>query len=167
MRDPAREIPLSLVLSSRDTNAAWEDDLSSRLWEAAARGQSRKFNELLAHGANPNWAHPDGSTPLHIAAQTGRSAFVLSLLRAGANTGATDARSYTALQIFVKRISYNVLGGFIFCRTGSTYDCLMQLTYLTRAQSKKAEPEAPQDIMFEGIAVLHPGEEVDLAFAAR
>lgn len=91
----------------------------------------------------------------------------LSLLSAGANTGATDARSYTALQIFVKRISYNVLGGFIFCRTGSTYDCLMQLTYLTRAQSKKAEPEAPQDIMFEGIAVLHPGEEVDLAFAAR
>ena len=85
----------------------------------------------------------------------------------GANTGATDARSYTALQIFVKRISYNVLGGFIFCRTGSTYDCLMQLTYLTRAQSKKAEPEAPQDIMFEDIAVLHPGEEVDLAFAAR
>ena len=110
---------------------------------------------------------PSVRLPLQIAAQKGRSAFVLSLLSAGANTGATDARSYTALQIFVKRISYNVLGGFIFCRTGSTYDCLMQLTYLTRAQSKKAEPEAPQDIMFEGIAVLHPGEEVDLAFAAR
>lgn len=167
MQDAAREMPLSLVLASRDMGAAWEDQLSSRLYEAAARGQSRKFNQLLADGANPNWSHPNGSTALHIAAQKGRSAFVLSLLSAGANTGATDARSYTALQIFVKRISYNVLGGFIFCRTGSTYDCLVQLTYLTRAQSKKAEPEAPQDIMFEGIAVLHPGEEVDLAFAAR
>ena len=168
MRDPAREMPLSLVLSSRDTNAAREDHLSSRLWEAAARGQSRKFNELLAHGANPNWAHPDGSTPIHIAAQTGRSAFVLSLLRAGANTGATDARGRTALDYFIKRNTYHFFGAVVFCRTEATYDCLVQLSFLTREHSKKAEAP-PQDVKYEGnfAVVLHPGEEIDLAFAAR
>ena len=169
MRDPARDMPLSLVLSSRDTNAAREDHLSSRLWEAAARGQSREFNELLAlHGANPNWAHPDGSTPLHIAAQTGRSTFVLSLLRAGANTGATDARGRTALDYFIKRNTYHFFGAFVFCRTEAAYDCLVQLSFLTREHSKKAEAP-PQDVKYEGIfaVVLHPGEETDLAFAAR
>ena len=166
MRDPAREMPLSLVLSSRDTNAAREDHLSSRLWEAAARGQTRNFNELLAHGANPNWAHPDGSTP-HIAAQTSRPAFVLSLLRAGANTGATDARGRTALDYFIKRNTYHFFGAVVFCRTEATYDCLVQLSFLTREHSKKAEAP-PQDVKYEGIAVvLHPGEEIDLAFAAR
>ena len=55
MRDAA---PLSLVLSSHDMDASWEDHLSTQLYEAAARGQSRKFNQLLADGVNPNSANP-------------------------------------------------------------------------------------------------------------
>ena len=123
---------------------SWDDYLSRSLYESAARGQVRTFNQLLAEGVNPNWCRPDdGSTPLHIAAQKGRSSFVLGLLRAGADTCARDARGRTALDIFLKRNSYTLFGPFVFCRTKASYDCLVQLAYLTRVLREKAEASLP------------------------
>ena len=129
---------------------SWDDYLAQNLYEAAARGQIRTFNQLLAEGANPNWRRPeDGSTPLHAAVQKGRSSFVLSLLRAGADACATDARGRTALDCLrTSRFS-----------TAASNDCAR---YLTQARNSQAAASS-QVAEYEGLAVIHPGEEIDLA----
>lgn len=163
---------LSSLLSVRDTESAWanlyEDHLSRRLFEAVERGQTRRFHELLVEGANPDWCRStDGSTALHMAAQKGRTTFILGLLHAGANVGAKDARGRTAHDIFQQKKL--LFGRYVFCRTASSYDCLVHLTYLTRAYYHEVEvrrqmscQRPPPDVKFEGIAVIHPGQEIDL-----
>ena len=132
---------------------SWDDYLSRSLYESAARGQIRTFNQLLAEGVNPNWCRPDdGSTPLHIAAQKGRSCFVLGLLRAGADTCARDARGRTALDVCRERTT-------LFSNTASSNDCAL---CLTQARNSQAAARS-QFAAYEGIAVIHPGEEIDLA----
>ena len=132
---------------------SWDDYLSRSLYESAARGQVRTFNQLLAEGVNPNWCRPDdGSTPLHIAAQKGRSSFVLGLLRAGADTCARDARGRTALDVCRERTT-------LFSNTASSNDCAL---CLTQARNSQAAARS-QFAAYEGIAVIHPGEEIDLA----
>ena len=112
-----------------------EDFMSKRLYDAVARGKAIDFQEVLVEGANPNWSNPvDGRTPLHVAALHSRAAFVLSLLRAGANINATDARGRTALDLFLK---WKTIGGCLFLRRASGYDCY---GYLTQAHQVRTPP---------------------------
>ena len=130
---------------------SWDVYLSQSLYEATARGQIRTFNQLLAEGANPNWHRPeDGSTPLHAAAQKGRSSFVFGLLRAGADTYALDAQGRTALDMLRERTTR--------FSTASSNDCAR---YLTQARNSQAAASS-QVAKYEGIAVIHPGEEISL-----
>ena len=158
----ARDTTSTSILPTR-VNASWEEHLSTRLCEAVARGRTRKFNELLAEGADPNWSSPeDGRTALHIAAEKGRAAFVLSLLRAGANICATDSRGRTALTIFTQRRT--LFGGrVLFCPTSASYDCFAYLQQAYRAEAAAGPQRPPCDVKFEGIAVIHPGQEIGLA----
>ena len=130
---------------------SWDVYLSQSLYEATARGQIRTFNQLLAEGANPNWHRPeDGSTPLHAAAQKGRSSFVFGLLRAGADTYALDAQGRTALDMLRERTTR--------FSTASSNDCAR---YLTQARNSQAATSS-QVAKYEGIAVIHPGEEMHI-----
>ena len=132
---------------------SWDDYLSQSLYEAAARGQARTFNQLLAEGANPNWCRrEDGSTPLHVAVQKGRSSFVFSLLRAGADTCAMDTRGRTAFDVLPhERTS--------LFSTASSNECAR---YLIQARNSQAAASS-QLTEYEGLAVIHPGDEIDLA----
>lgn len=153
-------------------DAASEGHLSRQLYEAVARGQTRRFNELLDQGANPDRCWPGqqhGSTALHMAAQQGRTAFIHGLLRVGANVLATDALGRTAYDVFQQK--QTLFGHFVFCKTAASYDCLVHLAYLTRfaarneaEMARQASSQCPphQEVQFEGIAVLHPGHEIDL-----
>ena len=108
------------------TGVEREECLSRRLYSAVARCKTATFVELLAEGANPNWAHPDdGRTPLHVAAQNGRPDFILGLLRAGTNVDNTDDRGRTALDLFLK--GKTCIVGCLFMRKASSYDCLALL----------------------------------------
>jgi hypothetical protein len=51
---------------------------------AASRGQAESVDMLLAHGADPNAADANGTTPLKAALAAGQPAIVASLRRAGA-----------------------------------------------------------------------------------
>jgi len=51
---------------------------------AASRGQAEAVDVLLAHGADPNAADADGTTPLKAALDADRPAIVAALRRAGA-----------------------------------------------------------------------------------
>lgn len=104
-----------------------QECLSRRLYGAVARGKMATFEELLAEGAIPNWAHPDdGRTPLHVAAQNGRADFINLLLGAGANIANTDDRGRTALDLFLK--GKTCIAGCLFMRKATAYDCLALLT---------------------------------------
>lgn len=164
-----------------------QECLSRRLYGAVARGKTATFDELLAEGANPNWAHPlhDGRTPLHVAAQTGRPDFILGLLRAGANIANTDDRGRTALDLFLK--GKTCIAGCLFMRKASSYDCLALLTQAHQAHDAGADfvarlaalppvvahlaallpcpgsPPSHDAAEYEYIAVIHPGDELGLA----
>jgi ankyrin repeat protein len=51
---------------------------------AASRGQAESVDVLLAHGADPNAADANGTTPLKAALDADRPAIVAALRRAGA-----------------------------------------------------------------------------------
>ena len=98
----------------------------------------------------------------YIAADKGRAALVLSLLRAGANICATDSRGRTALAIFTQRRT--LFGGrLLFCPTSASYDCYAYLQQAYRAEAAAGRLRPPCDVKFEGIAVIHPGQEIGLA----
>jgi hypothetical protein len=65
------------------------------IFAAAAEGEARDIEELLARGGNANARGPDGVTPLMIAAYVGNGESVEMLLRAGADPNAVspDGRS--------------------------------------------------------------------------
>ena len=69
------------------------------LHAAISTRKAVSVNWLLAHGADPNLAAADGSTPLILAAQVGRYAVVERLLKAGVNLNGQRNDGATALKI--------------------------------------------------------------------
>eukprot|EP00964_Phaeocystis_antarctica_P148871 scaffold115845_cov58-Phaeocystis_antarctica.AAC.3 len=164
-----------------------QECLSRRLYGAVARGKMATFEELLAEGAIPNWAHPDdGRTPLHVAAQNGRADFINLLLGAGANIANTDDRGRTALDLFLK--GKTCIAGCLFMRKATAYDCLALLTLAHQAHHAGTDfvttrlaasppvvahlaalppcpgsPPSYDAAKHEYIAVIHPGDELVLA----
>ena len=138
------------------TGVERQECLSRRLYGAVARGKTATFDELLAEGANPNWAHPlhDGRTPLHVAAQTGRPDFILGLLRAGANIANTDDRGRTALDLFLK--GKTCIAGCLFMRKASSYDCLALLTQAHQVHPSAIDIYASETPSFVYILVPSP-----------
>ena len=82
-----------------------------------------------------------------------RSSFVFGLLRAGADTYALDAQCRTALDMLRERTTR--------FSTASSNDCAR---YLTQARNSQAAASS-QVAKYEGIAVIHPGEEISLITA--
>ena len=84
--------------------------------------------------------------------QKGRSSFVFSLLRAGADTCAMDTRGRTAFDVLPhERTS--------LFSTASSNECAR---YLIQARNSQAAASS-QVADYEGVAVIHPGEEIGLA----
>ncbi len=71
--------------------------MSAELLLAARAGDTEHVQELIAAGADPNWADDQGVTPLMAAAEFGHLETVQTLIRAGADVNARDARQFTAL----------------------------------------------------------------------
>ncbi|MFA5081335.1 MAG: ankyrin repeat domain-containing protein [Hydrogenophilaceae bacterium] len=71
--------------------------MSAELYAAAQGGNAGAVRQLLAAGANPDWADETGATPLMAAAAAGHLDAVEALLEAGAEVDATDANGWTAL----------------------------------------------------------------------
>jgi hypothetical protein len=59
---------------------------------------------LLAAGADPNVKTPDGSTPLHMAADARQVAIIRELVAAGANLDAVDSENLTPLLLAEKPV---------------------------------------------------------------
>ena len=59
-----------------------------RGYNAAARGNRVRLNELLIDGANPNWCDENGFCPLRVASKNGHLECVHALLQAGATPDA-------------------------------------------------------------------------------
>ncbi|MDR3394955.1 MAG: ankyrin repeat domain-containing protein [Parasulfuritortus sp.] len=71
--------------------------MSAELYAAALAGDAHVVSQLLAAGANPDWANEDGATALMAAAHNGHLDAVQTLLDAGANANAADSNGWTAL----------------------------------------------------------------------
>ena len=135
--------------------------MSRRLYVAVARGQTRIFNRLLVEGANPNWKTEDRSTPLHVTVQQGHpSEFVLGLIRAGADIGATDARGRTALDVVLEQTALTPRPSLVALASLACH-------LIRWPDSAEAEASSQMVAEFEGIAVVHPGEELGLAAVPR
>ncbi len=77
---------LKLLLDAgADANAPHGTTQAPPLSAALMNPNEAAFDLLLAHRADPNRADRLGNTPLHVAAQTHRSALVLKLLESGAD----------------------------------------------------------------------------------
>jgi cytohesin len=70
--------------------------------EASNRSPADAVQILLAAGANPNVAPPDGSTPLHQAVQARQVPIVRALVAAGARLDAVNKENLTPLQVAEK-----------------------------------------------------------------
>jgi uncharacterized protein len=90
-----RGLPLVMHALYGDCAAALERLLACNptldLPTAAALGQDGRVAELLAAGADPAAAAPDGFEPLHLACYFGRGGVARLLLAAGADPGAPAA----------------------------------------------------------------------------
>ena len=71
--------------------------MTSRLHEAARRGDTARIAELIAQGADPNARSKDGDTPLYVAAEGGHGDAITALVELGADVGATDVDGMTPL----------------------------------------------------------------------
>jgi ankyrin repeat protein len=73
------------------------DDYPFRLVKADDKAQTMR--RLIAHGADVNRANPQGTTPLHIAAQQGSVELASLLLEAGANPSVKNGQGLTPLDL--------------------------------------------------------------------
>lgn len=74
-----------------------DDSPAGRLVAAAAVGETRRVEEMLAAGVGPNVRDAHGHGPLHQAAADDAPATVRVLLRAGAEVDSPDGRGWSAL----------------------------------------------------------------------
>ena len=75
-----------------------DDETGDRpLIAASSGGQLEIAQLLLAKGANPDIAKPDGWSPLLAAAQSGHTEMIKSLVAKGADVNAANARWFTPL----------------------------------------------------------------------
>lgn len=79
------------------TGRRHDDSPAGRLVAAAAIGDTRRVEELLAAGADPNVRDANGYGALHQAAADDAPAAVRVLLRAGAEVDSPDGRGWSAL----------------------------------------------------------------------
>tara|TARA_B100000795_G_scaffold149415_1_gene111909 strand:+ start:282 stop:860 length:579 start_codon:yes stop_codon:yes gene_type:complete len=129
----------------------WEEYRSGILYAATASGQAASVHKLLSEGVNPDWFNPkDGLTPLHIAALEGRAECVLSLLRAGADIYATDAHGCTALDFCTEQRWSTRRRNYKHCSA-----------YLRKAHADCQDRSSSME-EYQGIVVVHPGEELGL-----
>ena len=84
MADDSQYLKL-LLDAGADPNTPRGTTQAPPLSAALMNPNEAAFNLLLAHRADPNRADRFGNTPLHVAAQTHRSALVLKLLEVGAD----------------------------------------------------------------------------------
>lgn len=111
-RTPAAALAARLLLATgASANAACGIRLTftiarnatTALTIATACGAAEMVNVLLNFGADARWqSHHTGQTALHVAAARGFTHLVDPLVYAGADTGVTDSRGHTALQLAIK-----------------------------------------------------------------
>jgi ankyrin repeat protein len=99
--------------------------------EAVKSGDVRRIRMLLASGADPNFAAPDGATPLHWAAYLDRLEVAALLLEAGAQPDTPNRYGVTPL--------------LIACETASAP--LVELLLRAGAAPNRASPEGETPLM--------------------
>jgi len=88
-----------LILLTLDAAPGPAPDPAADLLSAAAGGQARRVEMLLAAGANPEAKDNAGRTPLMLAAQHGHAEIVRLLLSKGAEADARDADGFSAYSL--------------------------------------------------------------------
>lgn len=85
-----------------DRRALFQNVDATPLMWAALKGHLAVCKFLVHHGANPNYAMPDGQTPLMWTAAESRIEVGHFLLRSGADPTTVDERNYTAAMVAVQ-----------------------------------------------------------------
>jgi ankyrin repeat protein len=92
-------LTLWVVLAALAAPAGAAAATDQRLLDAVKQGDAKTVRALLAGHADPNVSEPDGTTPLHVAAQRDDVAIADLLVRAGANVKAATRYHVTPLSL--------------------------------------------------------------------
>jgi|SRR5215467_753914 len=90
-------LQFALLLSASGCRGLTWDDKEPKLFDAAANGDEKTANSLIAAGTYINAREAGGETPLMYAAANGQTKMVLFLLERGADINAVSDNGETAL----------------------------------------------------------------------
>lgn len=111
----------------------------SFLWAAAQQGNTHDCESLIEIGADVNWKHQDGDTPLLAACRRGHTETIALLLAHGADSNICGTDSFTPLHVSTRRGDAESVNVLLNANTSTTARTKEGQTALDIARAKGYE----------------------------